>query len=1457
MGQALGSLKVSISADGLALLKTLDQLDPQVIKLTNHLEELGKTGQKNIDALNNATTQKLNRSLFDAELALKGVSVKSAEGIAALAKYNNINVSGATAKLSQLALMQDLIASKASQAASQSGGYAAAFDLQKKSIQGNSSAVSGLIGQLTPLTSGLVGVAGALKAIQSIDAYTKFNAQLKLATRSQAEFAIATNDVSNIANVAQASISSIGTLYARINNSVRDLGASQKETADITENVALALKTSGATAQEASSAIIQLSQAFGSGVLRGEEFNAVNEAAPALMRALAESMGVPVGALRELASNGVITSQVLLKAFGDDTLLAKFREQAKEVQTISGGWQVFTNQLTIAIGKINETTGASKILIGTLEKAATLLSVFEGGEKGSILRNALDAKSAEITERLKNRSTAQLKIDAKYLPEAKILLDARLKQAQTPNFSAITSPSTLAPNFSAGIVTQDINKIHGEQEAYAAKIRKASGARGESELDRIAEKLKALGMENLLLAQGVPLEDARTIAKLKGAGATDMQIVAMLNATAVQTQFEESEKAAEKTKQDLIKSTQQYTDALGKSLETSYAAAQSEQDRVDALQRQIDVFGLSEQAVSALEAAKLLDAAATYEQSIATGGMSLATEEQVKWAYAQIDAIKARAKAIEQFGVKTAELDGIKEAKKATEELAKSAADAFKKTEDEVKRTADSIYNSITDSLVRSFENGSGSFKSFLKGLQNTAKTAAIRLGIDFVMNASGLNGLISQVARIVAGASGTGSANAADGGGASGGGNSIFGQIKDIFTSGNNSIVGAIGGLGQTLSAFGSGGTGILRDIASSVGSFTQLNAGLISRAAPYAGAVLQLAQGNIAGAAFTATGAAIGSIIPGVGTAIGAALGSLVGSLFGGKKKIPRFSTERAGEYANGVFTGRSAGQQYKPLGAEKNIDGLSEQFSRTLGGFLKGFGLNDAISTTASLFKKRKASYANFAATFEGGSVSAGEKGKAKNVQQTFERLVETVLGTTLVQAIQQSKVADGIKLLFDKITDKTQVVNMINASVGLNDVQKELADKLGLTLDMAGRVAVASGEAGDALAGFVNQLSAVALSGRTIGAQLIKDRNTLSTNFNTVFGDIVTEAVLSTVSRQVPIAPTAARPNGLQGILGQPTARPNGLNALSGTGGFSVFGRLPAPNGLQGILGQFNAPAQLQQFQTVTEQVTTFVDRIVSRNLELPRTIAGYDELLKNIDKTSAAGQAMFADVFALRDEFVAGINAENGLRGNLRSGLASIVSDAEKQKMLDEDLATLFGDLKLAVPTSIQDLIKAGQDALSQLNLGTATEATYNLAAAFPDLISKFQAAKEGIEDVTKSLESLRDESGFKNGYDFNFYKGLANNYGSEFANQFTDGATPTYGASNNTGVAFNPVVTQRDNTTISTSDPAVTSLLTSLVAEIKTIKAELVTIKASSAETSRILTNVTEGGRAMQTEAYA
>lgn len=214
---------------------------------------------------------------------------------------------------------------------------------------------------------------GASQIIALSDGYTKFTAQLKLATKSASDYALAMGDVQRIAYGAQVGISEIGTLYARIANGTAELGLSQQRLADITEVVALSLKVSGATAAESSSAMLQLSQAFGSGVLRGEEFNAVNEAAPRLMKALADGIGVPIGALRKMAEAGELTSKVLAEAL--PKALAQVRTEAEKIQTIGGAFTNLNSKMMEFVGGAGEASGAAKAIANSVLLVADNLGV--------------------------------------------------------------------------------------------------------------------------------------------------------------------------------------------------------------------------------------------------------------------------------------------------------------------------------------------------------------------------------------------------------------------------------------------------------------------------------------------------------------------------------------------------------------------------------------------------------------------------------------------------------------------------------------------------------------------------------------------------------------------------------------------------------------------------------------------------------------------------------------------------------------------------------------------------------------------------------------------------------------------------------------------------------------------------------------------------------------------------
>lgn len=204
-------------------------------------------------------------------------------------------------------------------------------------------------------TGGGVGAAyGSIRAVQGVaamsDAYTLMTARLKLATESQEEFNAAQAGLEGIARKTETPLASLVTLYGRLSRPLKEAGRSQAEILQVTEAVATSFRVSGASAAEAENGVIQFAQALGSGALRGDEFNSVAEQAPRLMQALADGIGVPVGALKEMAAQGQLTSNIVTDALTSQ--LEVLRKEAETLpDTVGGAMTDLTDRWNKSIGQ--------------------------------------------------------------------------------------------------------------------------------------------------------------------------------------------------------------------------------------------------------------------------------------------------------------------------------------------------------------------------------------------------------------------------------------------------------------------------------------------------------------------------------------------------------------------------------------------------------------------------------------------------------------------------------------------------------------------------------------------------------------------------------------------------------------------------------------------------------------------------------------------------------------------------------------------------------------------------------------------------------------------------------------------------------------------------------------------------------------------------------------------------
>ncbi|HGM6808020.1 TPA: tape measure protein [Serratia marcescens] len=206
------------------------------------------------------------------------------------------------------------------------------------------------------LSTSVTRLAGAVSAAISVqqvakyaDAWTTVNNKLANSVKANEDLATVTQRVFSIAQDTRAALDATASLYQRLERATRSYGTSVDDVARLTTIINQGFVVSGATAQEASNAVIQLSQGLASGALRGEEFNSVTEQGGRLATALADSLGVNIGQLRAMAAEGKLTTDVVVKGLlsqGD----AIGKEFANTTTTIGEALEIANNNITQFIG---------------------------------------------------------------------------------------------------------------------------------------------------------------------------------------------------------------------------------------------------------------------------------------------------------------------------------------------------------------------------------------------------------------------------------------------------------------------------------------------------------------------------------------------------------------------------------------------------------------------------------------------------------------------------------------------------------------------------------------------------------------------------------------------------------------------------------------------------------------------------------------------------------------------------------------------------------------------------------------------------------------------------------------------------------------------------------------------------------------------------------------------------
>lgn len=242
-----------------------------------------------------------------------------------------------------------------------------------KEVDSAQNSLSGALGKLKGLAGGAigalasVGIGASISSIMQLaDTMQNYNSQIKMVAESEEQAAAIKQRLRDLADSQAKDIGAINSLYVDSAKSLGQYGKTQEEVLKFTEAVSLAMSVGGKSAQDQASAITQLGQAMQSGVLQGDEFRSIAENSPILLDLIAQNLNKSRAEVKELASDGEITAQVIYESLAGatDELKKKFSEMPmtmdQGITAIKNKWAYLVDDM------LNKTNGVSSQIGGAL-----------------------------------------------------------------------------------------------------------------------------------------------------------------------------------------------------------------------------------------------------------------------------------------------------------------------------------------------------------------------------------------------------------------------------------------------------------------------------------------------------------------------------------------------------------------------------------------------------------------------------------------------------------------------------------------------------------------------------------------------------------------------------------------------------------------------------------------------------------------------------------------------------------------------------------------------------------------------------------------------------------------------------------------------------------------------------------------------------------------------------------
>ncbi|HEV7286286.1 MAG TPA: tape measure protein [Kaistia sp.] len=413
---------------------------------------------------------------------------------------------------------------------------------------------------------------------QLIDANTRVTNSLKVAGLEGDALKTTYDALFVSAQKNAAPLESLATLYGRVALVQKELGVSNQDLLKFTDNVSLALRVAGTDATAASGALLQLSQAMGSGVVRAEEFNSILEGAQPIAQAAAAGLkeaGGSVAKLRQLVVDGKVSSEAFFAAFQAGSVILEEKVAGSEMTT-SQALIRLQNVLQDAAGKFDDATGASKSFADAIDSISTAI--------GQLQNSNILGWLGQLNNKLETSGFLQLRSSIREI-------EAILKFVDSAAGSVAESFQGIADNANDAVAAAlGFDDAASAPEALRGEIEKlaTSVVDGKTDAETLRAELVKLGASPLNLA--IQIGQIMDLARAAQAAAKDVAAVSGTTPAATgddQGVIPPKPKVKPVSLNDYDAPTKTGTGRPKRSKADNYAdALKDQQQRIDALNRE-------------------------------------------------------------------------------------------------------------------------------------------------------------------------------------------------------------------------------------------------------------------------------------------------------------------------------------------------------------------------------------------------------------------------------------------------------------------------------------------------------------------------------------------------------------------------------------------------------------------------------------------------------------------------------------------------------------------------------------------------------------------------------------------------------------------------------------------------------------------------------------------------------